>query len=923
MKKIFNLSLNLFLASFVLLGTMSSLVLAQDKQAEPLSNKTKNSQETLLKKPKAIKDSLTTSAKKQNQPPVENQAQVSYKYQAKDSMGRVITDIPADILATLPKTETKNLGDTANPTQPQKTKFEINYKDRIGTWSFNGWTKKSLQVTGDPTKDVFVGNWTFRDIGFGKSPYLGNQFINLDLQKKLRLGKIYLELKIDRLKNVDPPKEEPFHVPTTYSITALLSDDKGQTRTGTYGDSSKIVATGTYKKDPDWPKWSQKKEEPTEGGYLIDSYGKPVNLPLFDENGVGIQYSIQNLDFPFTDGKNGSDHHPRWWSTNMTPNAAFYPPDPKTGEIVAWTRFFNSYTELVSSEFRSTWITSTPEADRPDIRAVVPPNDPSNPDESAIYIPLLKKNYKDNPENFVRARTDGVNDSWLHNYTYDEDKEQFGLLDHYRDNDTGEEFSDLREKFPVTLEGLDQNGFIEKDGHRFKSSITYDIYDGAFATFQEEYKLTFHTEGGKFADQKTEKSFPVLHGDKLKDTVQNPTREFYVFKGWRVGKDDPVKPFDPATNVTSNMDMYAMWEKKPMVVTEEPKVSDGSGNQVADKDYRKVTFDSNSGAFGGNSKSVSYWILKDASFAEAKDFTNQAGQKVLAIPTANKDDHDWLGWSQDKSKTTGDYKSDLTNFQEAAGSTADLTFYAIYKEKAKGTVEYKFEAKDASGATVAALPQELAALLPTDNTRYLLGTKVQPKAVNQTKVDGTYDGKPGTWSFGNWTPTEVTIKENGNTFTGVWTFAVKEYKLTFHTEGGKFADQKTEKSFPVLHGDKLKDTVQNPTREFYVFKGWRVGKDDPVKPFDPATNVTSNMDMYAMWEKAKEENPKPNDRPGQDNPNKPTDETNQNTKIDQLKKNEKAEKELLNTGDAHSYILDALGLTLVITALTSIIRRRS
>ncbi len=776
------------------------------------------------------------------------QSKVSYKYEAKDAMGRVITDIPQEVLATLPPEQAAGVGDSVNPGTPTTTKFDnSSYKDRKGHWRFKGWEKKSLTVSGDATKDVFVGNWEFRDLGFGRSPYMGNQFIDVDLQKTMKVGKFTIEIKLDRLEGVERPNPDPFSLPETYEIRKSLVGDPDK-KGNVWGrfETSEKVATGRYRKDNNLPKWEK---DATEGGYLIDSYGKAVTLPLFDENGVGIEYQVQNLDMPFHEDGKQSNHHHRWWRLNGTPGHAFEK-NEETGENIMRLNNYEGYTELVSSEFRSTWLTSTPEADRPEIRAIVPSNDP---ELGSVYVPLLKKNYKDNPDNFVRVRSDGVNDSWLHNYTYDEDKEQFGLLDHYRDQDTGEEFSDLREKFPVALEGIDQDGFIEKDGHRFKSSITYDIYDGAFATFQEEYKLTFHTEGGEFSDQKTEKFFPVLHGDTFSQAVEEPTRQYYIFKGWRLGLADPLKSFDPAatTTVTNNMDIYAIWEKKPMVVTEEPKVTDGSGNQVTDKDYRKVTFDANTGAFADDSTAVSYWILKDASFAEAKDYTDKTGKKILLVPTATKDDHDWLGWADKSDKTAADYKTDMSDFTQAADSK-DLTFYAIYVERAKGTVNYEFKAKDADGNAIANLPAELEAVLPTDDTQYRLASKVQPKAVAQ-KVSATYDGKAGNWIFEGWSPTELTITDQENKFVGTWKFNINKYTLTFDTEGGKFSDSGQKKAYYVLHGDTLKvaeaNAVKEPSRQYYTFKGWRVGTADPVTLFNPVDPVTGNMDMHAMWER--------------------------------------------------------------------------
>lgn len=860
MKKNFKKISSLILASLLLLNSISPPVFADDlkkeesnKQVEEktdASNNKKADEEKINEsnEDKENKDEKTTQLRS-----VQNaqQNQVTYEYKASDGLGREIKDIPQEIMNTLPKPQDVAVGDSVTPTEPSTKTFQNSkYKERIGKWKFKGFDKKSLKVSGDKEKDVFVGEWTFTDLGFRKSPYLGNQYIRDDLDR-YKVGKIYLEITINRLKDVNPPEDEPFKLPKTYTITALLGDDKGQTRTGV--DGREDVAIGYYKEDPSWKRGKFKRDS-TEGGYLVDSYGKPVTLPMFDENGVGIQYSIQNLDPAFPnepndDGKIGSDHHHRWWKLTSTPKSDFNRPDPKTGEILANTYFYDEYTELVSSEFRSSWLTNLPEEKRPTIRAKIPP---SSSDEGDVYVPLLKKNYKDDPQNFVRVRTDGANDVWFNNFKEDYDKEEYGLLDNY--HNLNEKFnpddSDLRKKLPVSIEGI-KDGFVEKDGHRFKASITYDIYKGAYATFQEEYKVKYHPEGGEFTEGGSdEKSFGVLHGEKIDDEVKTKIklkeRKDYVFKGWREGKDDPIVSFDSSKPVTKNMDLYAIWEEKPIVVTKQPKLNSGDD----DKDYRKLTFDPNGGKFWVSDKPVTYWILKSKSFDDAMKATNQASAKILNIPIANKEDHDFLGWVKDKKKDKQEYNTELKGFTQQPGYDKDETLFAFYKEKTKGTVSYVFQAKDSNGKVLKTLPEELKALLPVDKTRYLLKEEVKAKEINQKEVRGTCNAKKGTWTFKGWNPTELLIKEKGNTFTGVWEFTVDKHDVTFHTEGGEFSDKTSEKVKTIPYGDSLKDSkAEESSRQYYKFLGWFKSKEDSAEKFDINAPVTEDMDLYAKWEK--------------------------------------------------------------------------
>lgn len=869
MKKNFKKISSLILASLLLLNSISPPVFADDlkkeesnkqfeektdKQFEEKTDASNNKKSDEEKTNESNKDKENKDEKTTQLRSVQNaqQNQVTYEYKASDGLGREIKDIPQEIMDTLPKPQDVAVGDSVTPTEPSTKTFQNSkYKERMGKWKFKGFDKKSLKVSGDKEKDVFVGEWTFTDLGFRKSPYLGNQYIRGDLGR-YKVGKIYLEITINRLKNVDPPEDEPFKLPKTYTITALLGDDKGQTRTG-IADGRKDVAIGYYEKDPSWKRGKFKRNS-TEGGYLVDSYGKPVTLPMFDENGVGIQYSIQNLDPAFPNEPNdkgtiGSDHHHRWWKLTSTPKSDFNRPDPKTDEIFANTYFYDEYTELVSSEFRSSWLTNLTEDQRPTIRAKI---DPSSSDESAVYVPLLKKNYKDDPENFVRVRTDGANDVWFNNFQENEDKEEYGLMDHY--HNLNEKFnpddSDLRKKLPVSIEGI-KDGFVEKDGHRFKASITYDIYKGAYATFQEEYKVKYHPEGGEFTEGGSdEKSFGVLHGEKIDDEVKAKIklkeRKDYVFKGWREGKDDPIVSFDSSKPVTENIDVYAIWEEKPIVVTKQPKLTSGDD----DKDYRKLTFDSNGGKFGVSDKPVTYWILKSKSFDDAMKATNQASAKILNIPIADKEDHDFLGWVKDKKKDKQEYNTELQGFTQEPGYDKDETLFAFYKEKTKGTVSYVFQAKDSNGKVLKTLPEELKALLPVDKTKYLLKEEVKAKEINQKEVRGTCNAKKGTWTFKGWNPTELLIKEKGNNFTGVWEFTVDKHDVTFHTEGGEFSDKTSEKAKTIPYGDSLKDSkAEEPSRQYYKFLGWFKSKEDSAEKFDINAPVIEDMDLYAKWEK--------------------------------------------------------------------------
>lgn len=164
--------------------------------------------------------------------------------------------------------------------------------------------------------------------------------------------------------------------------------------------------------------------------------------------------------------------------------------------------------------------------------------------------------------------------------------------------------------------------------------------------------------------------------------------------------------------------------------------------------------------------------------------------EALAGPTGNydpslgylvKDDLAYMlggKYRLKQTKAPEDYKLENVDFEISPVSTlvdskeADVPVQNVTViNKNKTMVKYEFVSEDGQD-----LPDEVKALLPTDNKEYVAGDKVSPIQLAQTsiKVAG------GTWQFVGFDPESFTVDKNSPrelVFTGTWKF-VKGDKTT-------------------------------------------------------------------------------------------------------------------------------------------------
>ena len=149
----------------------------------------------------------------------------------------------------------------------------------------------------------------------------------------------------------------------------------------------------------------------------------------------------------------------------------------------------------------------------------------------------------------------------------------------------------------------------------------------------DKYTVDFNSNGGTNVDSQ------IVEKNKLAAKPSNPTKDGYTFLGWYDNKDLAEKEFDFANPITTNMTLYAKWEKNQ------------ENNKYA------VDFNSNGGSY------INSQIVKKGEFATKP-----------SNPT--KDGYEFLGWY------TLDNANNYFNFNTAIEK--DLTLYAKWKKKFNG-----------------------------------------------------------------------------------------------------------------------------------------------------------------------------------------------------------------------------------------------
>lgn len=404
----------------------------------------------------------------------------------------------------------------------------------------------------------------------------------------------------------------------------------------------------------------------------------------------------------------------------------------------------------------------------------------------------------------------------------------------YEEGDTIAEFT------PDAKKGHTFNGWTGMPADKLMPAEDIEV----FADWSvNKYSITLNAGEGEFADGTSIfEDDEIAYDAPLSGIVPNePTREGYEFTGWVDENGDPAEI--PSNMPDEPIDLEATWEIKEIT----------------------VTFDAGEGKF--------------ADGTSEKDVTGDYGTDIVKPADPTREGFIFKGWNglpsdgkmpAEDITVTAEWEAEIVTYTltiDAAGGTVDGKD-KIVKELAEGEAiadvadpvrdGYVFKGwVDENGNSVE-IPDTMpgkdltitatweAEATPTHTVTYYLfkgetvyDTKTFEEGETMVHPEPVAEGIV----FKGW------ADENGNPLPEVMgdkdlvAYAVvdhfKSYKATYVVEGTTYDE------FDVTFGTEIPKPT-DPTREGYIFAGWRDADGKPVAATMPAKDVT----YTALWEKA-------------------------------------------------------------------------
>ena len=316
----------------------------------------------------------------------------------------------------------------------------------------------------------------------------------------------------------------------------------------------------------------------------------------------------------------------------------------------------------------------------------------------------------------------------------------------------------------------------------------------------QEVTVTFDKNGG---DTEADPNRMTVPSGSTVDTLPKaPTRENYTFKGWNTVADGSGEKFTATTSVTSDITVYAQWERNTTPV--DPKVAA----------YRVEHYQEQ---LDGS------YTLSTTEFP----LYGEIGATVTAVPKTYEHYH----VNHEKSTMTGTVKMPSTG----TDGTLEILTLQVYYDLDTVTVSY-----DLNGGT----GKDGISYAP-ETVKYGASVTIKdaPSKSGYTFEgwsDGTTTHQPGDvlTVLGNITLTAQWHKNSsgGSTGGGGSTYYILHYESNGGTE---YKDERYKKN-TVVELDKV------PTREGYTFTGWYA--DEELTDRITSIKMTSDKTVYAGWE---------------------------------------------------------------------------
>ena len=358
-----------------------------------------------------------------------------------------------------------------------------------------------------------------------------------------------------------------------------------------------------------------------------------------------------------------------------------------------------------------------------------------------------------------------------------------------------------------------------------------DLADGTKATPTQPMKTEVKTADGTWTFKSYDKNEETINGSDVKfvgtwDFTPNPTyKATHEFVSGTAGKELPQAVKDLLPSDKPNLaDGTKTTPTQP--TSTEVKTADGTWTF---KSYDKTEETIN----GADAHFVGTWeftATPSSTYKAVHEFVSgtvgkELPQEVKALLPTDKSD------LADGTKTTptqpvktevetsdGSWSFQSYDKNESTINGADAKFIGTWTFVAKPSPvpTYKTTHEFVSGTAGKELSQEVKALLPTDKSDLVDGTKATPTQPVKTEVE-TSDG---TWSFQSYDKNESTINGADAKFIGTWTFVAKPspaptYKATHEFisgTAGKELPQEVKSLLPSDQANLSDGTKATPTQ---------------------------------------------------------------------------------------------------------------
>ena len=337
---------------------------------------------------------------------------------------------------------------------------------------------------------------------------------------------------------------------------------------------------------------------------------------------------------------------------------------------------------------------------------------------------------------------------------------------------------------------------------------------------KEEYTISYDLNGGSFNTSGNPKSYTV---DTETFILNNPTKEGYIFIGWTGSNGSvPQKTVIIEKGSTGNLLYTANWKQDTS--------SEDNPDNSKEEEYI-ISYDLNGGNFNISENPISYT-------SDTETFT-------LNNPT--KEGYTFVGWTGSNGVTP-----QLIVIIEK-GSTGNLSYIANWKQ-------------DTSSEDNSDVPEEKEYTILYDLNGGSFNTSENPKSYTSNTETFILNNpiKKG-YIFIGWTgsngsiPQETVIIGKGSTgnlsYTANWkqdtssennpNNSKEEYTISYNLDGGSFNTSVNPKSYTV---DTETFTLNNPTKEGYIFIGWTGSNGSvPQKTVIIEKGSTGNLSYTANW----------------------------------------------------------------------------